>query len=86
MASHLYRNCNATKINSFFNIFDVVFPADRNLRVYSTAEGKFQLLKTIQARDVGWSILDTAFSPDGNYVVYSSWSECRKFLYFFSDE
>jgi len=67
-------------------MFNAVFPADRNLRVYHTAEGKFQLLKTIQARDVGWSILDTAFSPDGNYVVYSSWSECRKFLYFFGDE
>lgn len=49
---------------------------DRNLRLYRTDEGKFQLLKTIQARDVGWSILDTAFSPDGNYIVYSSWSEC----------
>jgi hypothetical protein len=42
-----------TKINSFFNIFGAVFPADRNLRLYRTAEGKFQLLKTIQARDVG---------------------------------
>nr|CAD7411312.1 unnamed protein product [Timema poppensis] len=49
---------------------------DRNLRVYDTEHGKFDLLKVIQARDVGWSILDTAISPDGNYVVYSSWSEC----------
>lgn len=32
------------------------------------------------ARDVGWSILDTAFSPDGRYVVYSSWSECSELI------
>jgi hypothetical protein len=47
--------------------------------LYHTTEGKFELFRTIQARDVGWSVLDTAFSPDGNYIVYSSWSECRKF-------
>jgi len=61
------------------NLLYAVFPADRNLRLYHTTEGKFELFKTIQARDVGWSVLDTAFSPDGNYIVYSSWSECRKF-------
>ncbi|PSN31336.1 DDB1- and CUL4-associated factor 11 [Blattella germanica] len=44
---------------------------DRNLRLYHTNEGKFKIFKTIQARDVGWSVLDTAFSPDGNLVVYS---------------
>ncbi|KAF4532424.1 hypothetical protein B566_EDAN003877 [Ephemera danica] len=49
---------------------------DRNLRLYHAKEGQFSLFNTIQARDVGWSILDTAFSPDGQYVVYSSWSEC----------
>lgn len=51
---------------------------DRQLRLYDTSNGRFKLLKTIEARDVGWSILDTAFSPDGHYVVYSSWSECSK--------
>ncbi|KAG8227768.1 hypothetical protein J437_LFUL005775, partial [Ladona fulva] len=50
---------------------------DRNLRLHHTSNGKFELFKTIQARDVGWSILDTAFSPDCNYVAYSSWSECK---------
>lgn len=49
---------------------------DQNIRVYDTKDGKFELLKSIRAKDVGWSVLDTAFSPDGNYMVYSSWSEC----------
>nr|XP_022344745.1 DDB1- and CUL4-associated factor 11-like isoform X1 [Crassostrea virginica]XP_022344746.1 DDB1- and CUL4-associated factor 11-like isoform X1 [Crassostrea virginica] len=48
---------------------------DQNIRIFDTADDKFQLLKTIRARDVGWSILDTAFSPDGNYLIYSSWSD-----------
>uniref|UniRef100_T1JBZ6 Uncharacterized protein n=1 Tax=Strigamia maritima TaxID=126957 RepID=T1JBZ6_STRMM len=49
---------------------------DRNIRIYSTKDGDFKLFKTIPARDVGWSILDTAFSPSGNHLIYSSWSEC----------
>lgn len=49
---------------------------DRFLRLYHTQDGEFLEFKKIPARDVGWSILDTAFSPDGNYIVYSSWSEC----------
>lgn len=48
---------------------------DQNIRIYDTAQGKFDLIKTIRARDVGWSVLDTAFSSDG-YMVYSSWSDC----------
>ncbi|PNF20119.1 DDB1- and CUL4-associated factor 11 [Cryptotermes secundus] len=58
---------------------------DRNLRLYCTTEGKFEMLKTIQARDVGWSVLDTAFSPDGNYIVYSSWSECLHLCRLYGD-
>lgn len=49
---------------------------DKNIRIYDTARGRFKLFKTVRARDVGWSVLDTAFSPDGNHLIYSSWSEC----------
>lgn len=48
---------------------------DKYLRLYRTQDGGFAEFKKISARDMGWSILDTAFSPDGNYIVYSSWSE-----------
>lgn len=48
---------------------------DRTIRVYDTNNGSFKLRKQIPARDVGWSILDVAFSPDGHYMIYSSWSD-----------
>ncbi|XP_022091921.1 DDB1- and CUL4-associated factor 11-like [Acanthaster planci] len=48
---------------------------DQTLRIYDTTNGQFMKFKEIKARNVGWSILDTAFSPDGNYLIYSSWSE-----------
>lgn len=48
---------------------------DRRIRIYDTAGGsKFKLVQNFQARDVGWSVLDVALSPDGQYVVYSSWN------------
>lgn len=34
---------------------------DQNVRIYNTEMGKFDKFKTIRARDVGWSVLDTAF-------------------------
>jgi len=49
---------------------------DRCLRLYNCESRNIKLFKTVEARDVGWSVLDTAFSPDGNHFVYSSWSEC----------
>lgn len=34
---------------------------DQFIRVYDTRKDNFKLIKTIKARDVGWSVLDTAF-------------------------
>ncbi|KAF7988484.1 hypothetical protein HCN44_001057 [Aphidius gifuensis] len=48
---------------------------DNRIRLYRTNDGKFNIFKKINAQNVSWSILDTAFSPDGNYIAYSSWSE-----------
>lgn len=53
---------------------------DCNIRIYDTQRERFRLMKTIWARDVGWSILDTAISPDGRHFIYSSWSESGKLL------
>ena len=33
------------------------------------------LIILFQAQDVGWSVLDVTLSPDGDYLVYSSWSD-----------
>lgn len=48
---------------------------DQNVRLYDTRDGRFRLFKTIKARDVGWSVLDVAFTPDGAHLLYSSWSD-----------
>lgn len=57
------------------NIF-LTAAQDHFIRIYDTTNDRFRHMKSIRARDVGWSILDTAFSPDGNYLIYSSWSDC----------
>nr|XP_042908146.1 DDB1- and CUL4-associated factor 11 isoform X2 [Parasteatoda tepidariorum] len=49
---------------------------DYIIRLYDTSKGLFNLKRTVEARDVGWSILDTAVSPDGCNFIYCSWSEC----------
>lgn len=61
------------------------------IRLYNTNNGNFTKTQTIEARDVGWSVLDVAVSDDdsdnddddlqcqvstaGDALVYSSWNE-----------
>lgn len=59
---------------------------DQNVRIYDTENGKFDKFRTIRARDVGWSVLDTAFSPDGLYMAYSSWSDCIHLCNIYGEE
>lgn len=48
---------------------------DQHIRLYDTTHGKFKEFRDITARDVGWSIIDTDYSPDQQYLIYSSWSD-----------
>ncbi|XP_069044177.1 DDB1- and CUL4-associated factor 11 isoform X2 [Lepisosteus oculatus] len=48
---------------------------DQNVRLYDTSSGRFRVIRTVKARDVGWSVLDVAFTPDGHNLLYSSWSD-----------
>lgn len=48
---------------------------DHNVRIYDSSGDSLEEIKKIGARDVGWSIIDTAFSPDGRMFIYSSWSD-----------
>lgn len=48
---------------------------DQHIRMYDTTDGQFKLFRNISAKDVGWSIVDTAYSPDQHYIIYSSWSD-----------
>nr|XP_056719265.1 DDB1- and CUL4-associated factor 11 [Euleptes europaea] len=47
---------------------------DQTIRLYNCSYGAFRKFKSIKARDVGWSVLDVAFTPDGAHFLYSSWS------------
>uniref|UniRef100_A0A8C8E2Q5 DDB1- and CUL4-associated factor 11 n=1 Tax=Oryzias sinensis TaxID=183150 RepID=A0A8C8E2Q5_9TELE len=48
---------------------------DQVIRLYDTSKGRFNLQRTVRARDVGWSVLDVCFTPDARHVLYSSWSD-----------
>uniref|UniRef100_A0A3Q3LBY5 Ddb1 and cul4 associated factor 11 n=1 Tax=Mastacembelus armatus TaxID=205130 RepID=A0A3Q3LBY5_9TELE len=48
---------------------------DQNIRLYDTTRGRFNLCRTVKARDVGWSVLDVCFTPDAHHILYSSWSD-----------
>lgn len=49
--------------------------ADHHIRLYNTDTLTEQkAFKDVVARDVGWSIVDTDFSPDQRMIIYSSWS------------
>ncbi|XP_044760250.1 DDB1- and CUL4-associated factor 11 [Coccinella septempunctata] len=47
---------------------------DRYLRLYKSDDDSYKKLHTFQAKDVGWSIIDVAFSPDQTCFAYSTWS------------
>jgi len=52
---------------------------DNCIRLYDTSSSRtFNRLAEIEVDDVGWSILDTALSPDRTSVAYSTWSDCSK--------
>eukprot|EP01121_Diplochlamys_sp_Union-15-3_P007258 TRINITY_DN182_c0_g2_i3.p1 TRINITY_DN182_c0_g2~~TRINITY_DN182_c0_g2_i3.p1 ORF type:complete len:448 (-),score=60.74 TRINITY_DN182_c0_g2_i3:269-1612(-) len=46
---------------------------DHRIRIYDTESWKVK--KTIAARNVGWSIISTDYSPDKDWLIYSSWSD-----------
>lgn len=53
---------------------------DRVIRCFKITNQYTALVRTILARDVGWSILDVAISPDEKYIAYSSWCNSCKYL------
>jgi len=56
---------------------------DRRIRLYNTTTWK--PIKEIAARDVGWSIIDTDYSPDQRWLIYSSWSDCVHYCNIYGD-
>lgn len=50
------------------------------MRVYDCEGRTFKVIHTIPGRDVGWSILDVAFSPDTHSIAYTSWSSNSQYI------
>ncbi len=48
-----------TKIKANIVYNDVI--SDQHVRVYDTTKGHCNQIRSIRARDVGWSVLDVAF-------------------------
>jgi len=46
---------------------------DAKLRLFNTQN--WNLINTIPARNIGWSIISTDFSPNEQWLIYSSWSD-----------
>ncbi|XP_063920557.1 DDB1- and CUL4-associated factor 11 isoform X2 [Zophobas morio] len=47
---------------------------DRQIRLYKSDDSSYKLFNSLSARDIGWSIIDVAISPDQNHFLYSTWS------------
>nr|CAI5859118.1 unnamed protein product [Callosobruchus analis] len=47
---------------------------DQVIHVYDSSTVPYVALHKIRARDVGWSIIDIAFSPNNEQFVYTTWS------------
>lgn len=56
--------------------FDIL---DRNLHLYDSSTSRYSYIKHEKGRDIDWSILDAAFTPDGRTIIFSSWSNYSKF-------
>lgn len=54
---------------------------DRTLHLYDATTPSYKHVKREKARDIDWSILDAAFTPDSKTVIFSSWSNgCMYFV------
>ena len=51
---------------------------DQKIRLYDTTGNAFKYKRSIRARNVGWSVLDVALSPDGYNIINSSWCDSSK--------
>jgi DDB1- and CUL4-associated factor 11 len=60
-----------------------LYSASGDILVLAAQDGRIQLfcsrslshIKSINARDIGWAVVDVTMSPDDRFVAYSSWSD-----------
>ncbi|KYM93583.1 DDB1- and CUL4-associated factor 11 [Cyphomyrmex costatus] len=56
--------------------FFIASTQDKWMYIYKMVNGNYVIYNRMLAHDVGWSVLDIAFSPDGQHFAYSSWADC----------
>jgi len=64
------------------SLFCGSFSKDGNVYMSAAQDGRVRLFeyptftkrREIRANDIGWSIVDTDYSPDQRFLIYSSWS------------
>lgn len=49
--------------------------------MFDSSTPDYNAINEIPAKDVGWGILDIAFSPEGEHFVYSTWSMSCKLIH-----
>ena len=75
--SEVARHSSKLFCGSFSTNGDIFMSAcqDSMIRLYDTSSGQFRLMKGVHARNVGWSVLDVALSPDSRHLIYTSWCD-----------
>lgn len=51
---------------------------DSVIRVHDSSTPQYKRVNEIAAKNINWCILDVAFSPNGQYFAYSTWSSSSK--------
>jgi WD repeat-containing protein 23 len=72
------------------NVFCGSFSKDGDVYMSASQDGRVRLFeypsmtarREIYAQDIGWSIIDTDYSPDQRFLIYSSWSPYGFFSFF----
>lgn len=51
---------------------------DSVIRIHDSSTPQYKRVNEITAKNINWCILDVAFSPNGQYFAYSTWSASSK--------
>lgn len=71
-------------LNRYF-VFSISFPhlphtmTDSVIRIHDSSTPQYKRVNEIAAKNINWCILDVAFSPNGQYFAYSTWSSSSKY-------
>jgi len=68
------RNCARVFCGSFSKDGSTYMSASQDGAIKFYSYPDFSLVRTVNASNIGWAIIDTDYSPDQNFLIYSCWS------------